>query len=140
MKREVKYIVLHCTAGQPTGTRAGIEAHWRKIGWKRPGYHHLIYADGSSDRLSDDEQTTNGVQGHNAHAIHISYMGGVARDGKTPKDTRTAAQKATMERLVKEYMLKYPKAEILGHKDFKGVKKACPSFEVKAWLKEIHLA
>jgi N-acetylmuramoyl-L-alanine amidase len=100
----------------------------------------LILADGKAERLSDDEQPTNGVENYNAHAIHISYMGGVDKDGKTPKDTRTAAQKETMEQLIKEYMLKYPKAQILGHRDFPKVAKACPSFEVKQWLKEIHLA
>jgi N-acetylmuramoyl-L-alanine amidase len=31
---------------------------------------------------------------------------------------------------------KYPKAEILGHRDFPGVAKACPSFDVKSWLKD----
>jgi hypothetical protein len=29
---------------------------------------------------------------------------------------------------------KYPKAEVLGHRDFPSVKKECPSFDVKKWL------
>jgi N-acetylmuramoyl-L-alanine amidase len=30
---------------------------------------------------------------------------------------------------------KYPAAEVLGHRDFPNVHKACPSFDVKDWLK-----
>lgn len=138
--RRIRYIVIHCSAGQPTSTMAGVRAHWAKLGWDRPGYHKMILANGAVEELSDDERFTYGVKGFNANSIHICYMGGVDKDGKTPKDTRTDAQKETMEQLVKEYMLKYPKAQILGHKDFKGVRKACPSFDVKGWLKEIHLA
>lgn len=139
MKREIKYIVLHCTASQSTGTLAGVRAWWQKLGWDRPGYHKIILADGEIKQLSDDEKYTYGVKGYNANSIHICYMGGINKAGVNT-DTRTAAQKEAMEQLVKEYMLKYPKAEILGHKDFKGVKKTCPNFDVKAWLKEIHLA
>ena len=29
---------------------------------------------------------------------------------------------------------RYPKAQVLGHRDFPNVKKACPSFDVKQWL------
>ena len=29
---------------------------------------------------------------------------------------------------------RYPKAQVLGHRDFPGVAKACPSFDVKTWL------
>ena len=88
--------------------------------------------------LAGYAQTTNGVQGHNANSIHLSYIGGVDGANK-PVDNRTAAQKETMERLVKELKAVYPDAEVLGHRDFAGVKKACPSFDVKSWLKEVGL-
>ena len=29
-------------------------------------------------------------------------------------------------------------AEILGHRDLPGVRKACPSFDVSSWLAEIN--
>ncbi|HYC66040.1 MAG TPA: hypothetical protein VEC14_15020, partial [Reyranellaceae bacterium] len=59
--------------------------------------------------------------------------------GAKPKDTRTPQQKATLERLVREYIAKYPGIRIRGHNEWPGVQKACPSFSVKAWLKEIGL-
>ena len=30
---------------------------------------------------------------------------------------------------------KYPNAIIQGHRDFDGVRKSCPRFDVKEWLK-----
>jgi N-acetylmuramoyl-L-alanine amidase len=29
---------------------------------------------------------------------------------------------------------RYPQAKVFGHRDFPGVKKACPSFDVRQWL------
>lgn len=52
-------------------------------------------------------------------------------------DTRTLAQKITMEELLKSICLDFPDAVILGHRDLSGVHKECPCFDTKAWLKEI---
>jgi N-acetylmuramoyl-L-alanine amidase len=154
MARRIDFIVLHCTASQPTETVERIQQYWReKLGWKTPGYHRIIRADGSIAELLDYEKISNGVRGYNAHAIHISYIGGIDRKGK-PKDTRTALQLASMAKLVEELKAKYPNAIVKGHRDFPVVKdmdnipphtaspkvaKACPSFNVAAWLKEVGL-
>lgn len=107
--------------------------------WSRPGYHVIILADGTTQQLSPYELPTNGVKDHNANSIHISFIGGVDKNQK-PVDNRTDAQKATMLKLVTDLMQTYPKAKVLGHRDFPGVKKACPSFSVAGWLKEVGLA
>ena len=31
---------------------------------------------------------------------------------------------------------KYPKSKIMGHNEFPGVKKACPSFDVRKWVND----
>ena len=54
------------------------------------------------------------------------------------KDTRTLAQKVTMEELLQSLCVDYPDAEILGHRDLPGVHKECPCFDTRAWLKEIN--
>ncbi len=41
----------------------------------------------------DPWEVTNGAKWYNSVSRHIVYAGGVAKDGKTPKDTRTAARK-----------------------------------------------
>ncbi|WP_437182110.1 hypothetical protein [Segatella copri] len=41
------------------------------------------------------------------------------------------------EDLLYSLVLDYPDAEILGHRDLPWVRKSCPCFDVKEWLKEI---
>jgi N-acetylmuramoyl-L-alanine amidase len=65
----------------------------------------------------------------------VSYIGGVDADNN-PQDTRTLSQKRAMYYIVCLLREKYPSAVIQGHRDFPGVHKACPSFNVKDWLKE----
>jgi len=133
--RDIKYIVLHCTATQPNAKVESIQAYWRgHLGWKSPGYHYIIQADGQVRQLAEESQVTNGVAGYNSHSIHISYIGGIDKYGR-PKDTRTPAQLHAMRQLVIAMHHKYPNAIIQGHRDFPNVHKACPSFDVTLWLK-----
>ena len=64
---------------------------------------------------------------HNRYSIGVCYVGGVAKDGKTPKDTRTLQQKAQLILLLQELRKLYPNAKIYGHRNF--AKKDCPSFD-----------
>lgn len=132
--REIKYIVLHCTATHPHATVEAIQRYWRdNLKWKSPGYHYIISANGGVKQLADESAITNGVAGYNSASIHVSYIGGIDKAGK-PEDTRTPEQIATMKKLVKSLKNKYPTAIIQGHRDFPRVAKACPSFDVKEWL------
>lgn len=137
--REIKYVVLHCTATSPFAKVEAIQNYWKNnLGWKMPGYHYVISANGGVKQLATEDQVTNGVAGYNAHSIHISYIGGIDGAGK-PEDTRTPAQKEAQIKLLKTLRAKYPKAAIMGHRDFPGVKKACPSFNVESWLKTVNI-
>lgn len=151
MKKELKYLVIHCTA-----TREGREVSAAEIrrwhtspvsaggrGWKQVGYTDLVHLNGSVERLVannedawvDDWEITNGAKGYNSVSRHVVYAGGLAADGKTAKDTRTAAQKAALEKYVKDFHAAHPKVKIIGHNQVAA--KACPSFDVQAWLREI---
>jgi N-acetylmuramoyl-L-alanine amidase len=111
--REIKHIVLHCTAGSAQQKTSDIIAYWKqKLGWSKYGYHYLVSADGSVENLTPIEQISNGVHGHNQNSIHVCYKGGW--DGT---DTRTAAQKATLLRIVTTLKQRFPKANIVGHRD-----------------------
>lgn len=135
MSRKITHIVLHCTATPQDTTVESIQRHWRDVlKWKQPGYHYIIKADGSVVKLLDIEYISNGVAGHNANSIHISYIGGVDKHGKA-MDNRTPEQIVTQINLIKDLRKKYPTATILGHRDFPNVAKSCPSFDVKSWLK-----
>lgn len=130
--RIIKHLVVHCTASPATATVAGILNYWRETrGWEVPGYHILIEASGLCHRLVPNETPSNGVRGHNATSLHVSYIGGIDAKGN-PKDTRTAAQKRELLRILRAWKQAHPAAKIVGHRDFPGVTKACPSFDAKA--------
>lgn len=91
------------------------------------GYHYLVHLDGSVEACRPEHVRGCHTSGQNANSIGICYIGGVAKDGKTPKDTRTPAQKASLISLLKRLKGKYVKAMIHGHREFAA--KACPSFD-----------
>jgi N-acetylmuramoyl-L-alanine amidase len=133
--RIIKYIVIHCTATQPNTKKEAILNYWKNtLKWKSVGYHRLIDANGIIHELANYDQITNGVKGYNSDSIHFSYIGGIDEAGR-PKDTRTIKQKESLLYLVEKAKKKYPEAIVLGHKDFKGVVKACPSFDAKSEYK-----
>ncbi|OOQ57137.1 N-acetylmuramoyl-L-alanine amidase [Mucilaginibacter pedocola] len=137
--RTINYIVLHCTAGPQDQPTSEILSYWKNVmGWTNPGYHFEINTDGFIEELFPIEKIANGVAGHNANSIHISYKGGVDNKGR-PFDNRTDAQKAAQIHLIYKLKVKFPHAKICGHRDFPGVTKACPSFDVNDWLKTIKL-
>lgn len=134
--RTINHIVLHCTATPQTATVESIQKYWKeKLGWKSPGYHFIIKPSGEIVKLLSVDLVSNGVQGHNHDSINISYIGGIDAKGQ-PEDNRTPAQKKSQEELIKMFKTRWPQADVLGHRDFPGVKKACPSFDVKQWLKD----
>ena len=147
--RNIKYLVVHCTAGPQDQTTASIKKYWKNsLGWKNVGYHFLISKDGSYERVASDDTVTNGVAGYNSVSMHISYKGGVDKKGNG-LDNRTPEQKKTLVTLLKTLRAKYPKAIIQGHRDFSPDKnkngkiepwefiKICPSFDAKTEYKNI---
>ena len=148
----LQYLVIHCTA-TPEGrevTSAAIR-HWHTDpvskggrGWKQVGYTDMIHLDGTVERLvknNEDAQVdpweiTNGAKGYNAISRHVVYVGGVdANNVKKARDTRTPAQKEALKRYVLDFHKRFPKVKIIGH--CQVANKACPSFDVPKWLKEI---
>lgn len=137
MTRNINYIVVHCSAGNMKNTAADIVSyHTRPIlkggrGWRVPGYHYIIEADGKVTNTVPVDRVSNGVVGYNSCSINVCYVGGVnQKDLKTPEDTRTPAQKEALETLLAKLAKMYPGAKILGHRDL--ARKACPSFDAKA--------
>ena len=132
--RKINQIIVHCSA-TPEGkdfTVQQIDAWHRQRGFRCIGYHYVIYRDGSVHRGRPEDRVGAHCTGHNAHSIGVCYIGGCASDGKTPKDTRTDAQRAALVKLLRELKAKYTVAAIHGHRDFAA--KACPCFDVRKEL------
>ena len=128
-KRKITEIIVHCSA-TPEGKHFTVDdiRKWHKAqGWSDIGYHYLIYLDGSIHNGRDVDIVGAHCSNHNSRSIGVCYIGGVEKDGKTPKDTRTPEQKDSLLYLLKELKRLYPNAWIYGHRDFAA--KACPSFD-----------
>jgi hypothetical protein len=150
MACDLKYLIIHCTATPENREVKASEIRvWHTApppagrGWKQVGYTDMFHLDGTRERLVDNNEDgkvdpweiTNGATGYNGISRHVVYVGGLAADGKTDKDTRTAAQRTALEAYVKEFHAKHPAVRIIGHNEVAA--KACPSFDVQKWLKSI---
>ena len=147
----LKNLVIHCTAtAEGREVSADDIRHWHTDpvkkggrGWRQVGYTDMIHLDGKAERLVNNNEDgkvdpweiTNGAKGYNSVSRHIVYVGGVAADGKTPKDTRTDSQKRSLEHYVQDFHKRFPHVRIVGHNELAA--KACPSFNVQSWLKSI---
>ena len=128
--RTINEIIVHCSA-TPEGrdyTVVQIRQWHLQRGFRDIGYHYVIYRDGTIHTGRPVAQAGAHCTGHNAHSIGVCYIGGVAKDNKTPKDTRTEAQKKSLANLLKRLHELYPKATLHGHRE--SANKACPSFDV----------
>lgn len=130
--RKIDKFIIHCSAtpeGRDYTVQQIREWHVKGNGWRDIGYHYIIYRDGSIHTGRPIEQIGAHTTGYNSHSIGICYIRRYAADGKTPKDTRTEAQRRALIKLLRELKAKYPSATIHGHNEFAN--KACPSFIVK---------
>lgn len=135
--RNIDKIIIHCSA-TPEGRYTTIEEikqwHLQK-GWKDIGYHYVIYLDGTIHKGRPESVVGAHCSGYNKNSIGVCYIGGVAKDGKTPKDTRTEGQKRALIEILRRLKRDYPNATLHGHNEFAN--KACPSFNVKEEYKNL---
>ena len=138
-KRTIHYLVVHCSA-TPEGrdhTAKDIDLWHRQRGFNEIGYNYVVRLDGKIEGGRDVDKIPAHVTNHNKDSIGICYIGGIDKNTLRPKDTRTAEQKEALKKLLTELKALYPEAEILGHRDFPGVAKACPCFNAKDEYKNI---
>ena len=143
--RKITRIFVHCTAGSQKQTVEDLKAEFKRKGWKAPGYHYVVDAQGQVCQLLSVEQIANGVYGYNKNSIHIAYMGGIDANGKA-SDNRTPEQKKALREIVESVHKHCPDAAVLGHRDISPDKngngivdpweriKECPSFDVATEL------
>ena len=128
---KLKYLVIHCTAtpeGREVSSADIRKWHTSPVaqggrGWKQVGYTDLFHLNGGVERLVENNEdaqvdpweVTNGAKGYNS--------------------VSTGCQKKALEKYVKDFHRKFPDVRIVGHNELAA--KACPSFDVQEWLKEI---
>ena len=130
--RKINKIIIHCTA-TPEGREhdvADIRRWHLKRGFNDIGYHYLIHIDGTIEEGRPINKQGAHCSGENKGSIGLCYVGGMSKDMKKAKDTRTQAQKDSLIKLMHELIYKYNKdMTIHGHNEYAN--KACPSFNVK---------
>lgn len=128
--RQLDKIILHCSATRE-GQHIDVDTirNWHlNRGWSDIGYHYVIYLDGSVHEGRPIEKVGAHTSGQNTGSIGICYIGGVEKDGKTPKDTMNELQDTAMVNLIKALREEYGDMTLHGHNEFAA--KACPSFKV----------
>lgn len=104
-------------------------------GWRDIGYHYVIGRGGRVEDGRPVERAGAHVSGHNSNSIGICLVGGIDERGRA-EDNFRPEQKAALKKMLLSLSKRFPGARILGHRDFPGVKKDCPCFDVGSWLAE----
>lgn len=132
--RELKEIAIHCSATKPDQVvDTDIIRQWHlDRGWSDIGYHYIIERDGSTETGRPIERAGAHVQGNNQNSIGICLVGGIDKNGK-PDANYTRFQWDSLEFLVSMLTEKHKIQIVKGHRDYGGVSKVCPCFDVRCW-------
>lgn len=134
------FIAVHCSATRPS-QQIDVEdiRKWHKAkGWSDVGYHYVITRAGRVQKGREEDRVGAHVEGYNGRSIGICLVGGVSEeDFNKPENNFTPLQMTALRNLLEQLAKRYPGAVVQGHRDFPNVKKACPSFDVRAWLKGV---
>jgi len=130
--RKINKIIIHCSA-TPQDREVSVSTirKWHlQRGFNDIGYHYVIHLDGKISNGRNISRIGAHCSGQNRGSIGICYVGGMSKDMKKAKDTRTPKQKDSLIKLMHELIYKYNKdMTIHGHNEFAN--KACPSFNVQ---------
>ena len=129
--RKINKIIIHCSA-TPEGRDVSPEEikrwHVEERGWSDVGYHFIITIDGVVHSGRTIEIQGAHTKGHNSESIGVCYVGGMDKEMKYAKDTRTEEQKESLINLICELKDIYD-CKVYGHNNFSN--KECPSFDAK---------
>jgi N-acetylmuramoyl-L-alanine amidase len=137
MKRYVDMIVIHCSSTKENVNytfEQCIKDH-KARGFNTCGYHRFITKDGKIHIGRHFDKVGAHVKDYNKNSIGICYEGGLDSKGK-PKDTRTQAQKKSIEICIEE-AIKYGKIKsIVGHRDLSPDLDGDGIIEQNEWVKQ----
>jgi hypothetical protein len=137
-RQRTDWIAVHCSATRP---EQNVDEHeirrWHLAkGWADIGYNIVIPRDGTIQIGRPLDYAGAHVEGYNSSALGICLVGWI-NELDIPVDNFTLGQKDALL-VALRFCRKYaPAARIQGHRDFPHVAKACPSFDVRAWLAQV---
>ncbi len=122
----IRYLVVHCsdTPDDEPVTAKDIHAMHLGFGWHGVGYHRVINRDGLIEPGRPDYWIGAHVYGHNEISLGVCLIG---------RTEFTDAQFTALEKVLREWTVRHPQAEVVGHCDFEYTEKTCPNFDAKDW-------
>ena len=130
-------LIIHCAATKPTqdiGVKE-IDTWHRNKGWSEVGYHYVIRRNGKIEKGRPNGEIGAHATGFNQSSLGICLVGGINDTGK-PESNYTPEQWRSLKELVRTLKVAYniPTDNIIGHNQVSN--KACPCFNVPAWVRE----
>lgn len=133
----IKYIVVHAADTKPSmdiGVSEIRKWHVEERNWSDIGYHFVIRRNGDLETGRALSTTGAHVRGYNRVSWGICLVGGMSESGESDANF-TKEQYNALELILTELSDRAPNATILGHRDFEGISKKCPCFDVKSFIK-----
>ena len=126
-------IVIHCSATPPDMDIGTCEIdRWHKDrGWTGIGYHAVIRRNGVIEYGREATEEGAHALGVNNRSYGLCLIGGVDESGKAETNF-SQEQWIALKKAVAALKLVWPDAKVIGHNEVSA--KACPSFDVQAWL------
>ena len=148
--RQIKQIIVHCTATRPDwwdkktiNEQVKEVEKWHVVdrGWKAIGYHYLVGRSGEVVQGRPIEMIGSHARGHNKDSIGIALFGGFGSDADDlATDHFTPLQLAAAYDLIRKLQGQYniKNERVIGHNRISS--KACPGFRVQKWLAGMSLS
>lgn len=129
IKNNIKLLVVHCSDTTDDEEIGALDIHKMHLefGWEGIGYHKVICRNG----IVENGRPEYWIGAHTYGKNNISL--GVCLIGRT---NFTHKQFESLEYLLKQWKMTYPKALIKGHRDTIKTNKTCPNFDVQDWCKK----
>lgn len=132
----IKYLTIHCTATPEGLACTGKQIEDMDIArFGQPSYHMVVLLDGSVHVSLADSVRGAHVAKRNTGNIGVSYVGGIDRVTKKPKDTRTPEQREALRAIVEAYKKKYSGIVVKGHRDWSPDLDRDGKIEPHEWVK-----
>lgn len=137
----IDFLCVHCSATPATldWDVEDVRRSHRERGFRDVGYHYVITRAGVVQKGRPDNQPGAHEPKINRRSIAVCMIGGSPKIGSPEhrkglgENNYTLEQWDALKKLITELSVKYPDADVIGHRDVPGVAKACPSFDVKGW-------
>lgn len=141
-RHPVREIIVHCSAtrpdwmdGSPIADKVAEIRRWHLAnGWSDIGYHWIVDRDGKV--LAGRPETVIGAHtvGKNSGSIGICLIGGHgSAETDSFGDHFTRAQDITLGQMIDAISARTQIERVSGHNEYAA--KACPGFNVPAWMK-----